>query len=46
LTVTAASGTTASGGGSHGGELDLTTLLALGGVLLAGRALRRRSLNG
>jgi hypothetical protein len=46
LTVTAASATTASGGSSHGGQLDLTTLLALGGVLLVGRALRRRSLNG
>jgi subtilisin family serine protease len=40
LTVNAAS----SGGssGHHGGALDLTTLLALGGVLLTGRYLRRR----
>ena len=38
LTVTAA----ASSGGHHGGELDFTTLLALGGVLLAGRVVRRR----
>ena len=36
LTVTAVSS------GHHGGTLDLTTLLALGGVLLAGRVVRRR----
>jgi hypothetical protein len=31
-----------SGSSHHGGALDITTLLALGGVLLTGRYLRRR----
>lgn len=39
LTVTAAS---SSSSGHHGGALDLTTLLALSGVLLAARSLRKR----
>jgi Subtilase family len=38
LTVNA----TSSGSSHHGGALDITTLLALGGVLLTGRYLRRR----
>jgi subtilisin family serine protease len=37
LTVTAAASS-----GHHGGTLDLTTLLALSGVLVAGRVVRRR----
>jgi subtilisin family serine protease len=32
----------AAGSGHHGGALDITTLLALGGVLLASRQFRRR----
>ena len=48
LTVTTNTGTTTTGGGNpfggskHSGALDLTTLLALGGILLAGRGVRRR----
>ena len=38
LTVTAA----AAASGGHGGALDITTLLALGGVLLASRHVRKR----
>jgi hypothetical protein len=40
LTVNAAGSTTSSS--HHGGALDITTLLALGGVLLTSRYLRRR----
>jgi hypothetical protein len=45
-TTTTTTGTTNPhnpfGGNKHTGALDLSTLLALGGVLLAGRTLRRR----
>jgi hypothetical protein len=42
LTVNAAGTSTSTGSSHHGGALDITTLLALGGVLLTGRYLRRR----
>ncbi|HEY0340916.1 MAG TPA: S8 family serine peptidase, partial [Steroidobacteraceae bacterium] len=42
--ISGGSGASSSGGsGHHGGALDITTLLALGGVLLASRKLRRRT---